>query len=58
VLRLTARGTRVNTVGRGTVEAVVAGTLEGVSGRDRRATRRVLARLATHLRQEGDRRHA
>jgi DNA-binding MarR family transcriptional regulator len=49
VLRLTARGGRVNNVRRGTVEAAVALALEGTSLRDRRATRRVLERLGEHL---------
>jgi DNA-binding MarR family transcriptional regulator len=49
VLRLTSRGSRVNGVRRGTVEAAVAETLRGVSARDRAATGRVLERLASHL---------
>jgi DNA-binding MarR family transcriptional regulator len=49
VLRLTSRGVRANAVRRGTVEGAVAEALEGVSQRDRRATKRVLARLAAHL---------
>lgn len=49
VLRLTSRGSKVNGVRRGTVEAAVAETLRGVSVRDRAATRRVLERLASHL---------
>ena len=49
VLRLTPRGVRVNAVRHGTVEAAIAEALDGVSGRDRAATRRVLERLATHL---------
>jgi MarR family transcriptional regulator, organic hydroperoxide resistance regulator len=49
VLRLTARGTHVNRVTRGTVESAIAEALDGVSDRDRMATRRVLARLADHL---------
>jgi MarR family transcriptional regulator, organic hydroperoxide resistance regulator len=49
VLYLTARGARVNAVGRGTVEAAVAEALIGVNARDRAATRRVLERLARHL---------
>ena len=49
VLRLTARGTRVNTVRLGTVEAAITDALAGVSDRDRAATRRVLERLAAHL---------
>jgi DNA-binding MarR family transcriptional regulator len=49
VLRLTARGERANRVSGGTVEAAVAKALQGVSDRDRGATRRVLARLAASL---------
>jgi DNA-binding MarR family transcriptional regulator len=49
ILRLTARGARANAVRRGTVEAAIAGALDGVSDRDRAATRRVLERLAGHL---------
>jgi DNA-binding MarR family transcriptional regulator len=49
ILRLTPRGQRANAVSRGTVEAAVGEALGGISGRDRRATRRVLARLAEHL---------
>lgn len=51
VLRLTARGARANAVRRGTVEAAVAEALNGVSTRDRAATRRVLERLANQLQQ-------
>jgi DNA-binding MarR family transcriptional regulator len=49
VLRLTPRGARANGVRRGTVEAAIAAALDGVSARDRAATRRVLERLAEHL---------
>jgi DNA-binding MarR family transcriptional regulator len=49
VLRLTARGVRINAIGRGTVESAVAEALDRVSARDRAATRRVLERLASHL---------
>jgi MarR family transcriptional regulator, organic hydroperoxide resistance regulator len=49
VLRLTAQGRRANSVTRGTVESAVANALEGVSDTDRRATKRVLDRLATRL---------
>jgi DNA-binding MarR family transcriptional regulator len=49
VLHLTTRGTRVNAVRHGTVEAAIAAALDGVSERDRTATRRVLERLAAHL---------
>jgi DNA-binding MarR family transcriptional regulator len=51
VLRLTSRGARANAVTNGTVEATVAEALEGLSLRDRSATMRVLARLASHLAQ-------
>ena len=49
VLRLTQRGGRVNAARHGTVEAAIAQALEGVSDRDRMATKRVLERLAAHL---------
>jgi DNA-binding MarR family transcriptional regulator len=49
VLRLTTKGARANRVTDGTVEAAVSHALSGVSDADRRATRRVLARLARHL---------
>jgi DNA-binding MarR family transcriptional regulator len=49
LLSLTRRGARANAVRRGTVEAAVAAALRGVSPGDRAATRRVLARLSTHL---------
>jgi DNA-binding MarR family transcriptional regulator len=49
VLGLTKRGTRVNAARRGTVEAAIAQALDGISERDRAATRRVLERLAAHL---------
>jgi DNA-binding MarR family transcriptional regulator len=53
VLRLTKRGARVNAAQHGTVEAAIAQALEGVSDRDRMATRRVLERLAAHLEPPG-----
>lgn len=53
ILRLTPRGARVNSVSRGTVELAVAETLDGISARDRAATRRVLQRLARHLEPPG-----
>ena len=53
ILRLTPRGARVNSVNRGTVELAVAEALDGVSARDRAATRRVLQRLARHLEPPG-----
>ena len=49
VLRLTKRGARVNAARGGTVEAAIALALEGISDRDRMATKRVLERLAAHL---------
>jgi DNA-binding MarR family transcriptional regulator len=49
VLELTARGARVNVARRGTVESAVAEALDGVSARDRKATRLVLERLARYL---------
>ena len=49
VLRLTARGARANAVKHGTVESEIAEALDGVSDRDRAATRRVLERLSAHL---------
>ena len=49
VLRLTSVGRRVNALNRGTVERAVGVALEGVSVRDRAATRRVLSRLAQEL---------
>jgi MarR family transcriptional regulator, organic hydroperoxide resistance regulator len=48
-LRLTPRGQRVNRMQKGTVEAAVAATLNGVAPRDRAATARVLAHLADGL---------
>jgi DNA-binding MarR family transcriptional regulator len=49
VLRLTPHGARVNAATHGTVESLVAAALEGISLRDRAATRRVLQRLAQSL---------
>jgi DNA-binding MarR family transcriptional regulator len=49
VLRLTALGSRVNAISQGTVESAIADALDGVSARDRAATRRVLERLFAHL---------
>jgi DNA-binding MarR family transcriptional regulator len=49
MLRLTARGARVNATTRGTIEAAVGTALDGVTVRDRAATRRVLERLAQCL---------
>jgi DNA-binding MarR family transcriptional regulator len=50
ILRLTRTGRRVNAVRTGTVEAAVAAALRGISKADRAATKRVLVRLAAHLR--------
>lgn len=49
VLRLTARGRRLNGVTRGTVEAGVRTALRGVSLRDRAVARRVLAAVCDAL---------
>jgi DNA-binding MarR family transcriptional regulator len=49
ILRLSARGHRVNNVSRGTVESAVGDALDGIGDRDRAATRRVLERLTRHL---------
>lgn len=49
VLRLTARGARVNALTGGTVESLVEQTLTGISPRDRAAMQRVLHRLAQSL---------
>jgi MarR family transcriptional regulator, organic hydroperoxide resistance regulator len=49
VLRLTKRGTRVNAARQGTVEVAIGQALEGISDRDRIATKRVLQRLAADL---------
>ena len=49
ILRLTARGVRINAARRGTVESAVSKVLQGVVAQDRRATMRVLERLAQHL---------
>ncbi|MEZ5286780.1 MAG: hypothetical protein R2712_18610 [Vicinamibacterales bacterium] len=57
MLRLTARGHRANDTDDGTVEAAVSVALEGVNARDRAATRRVLARLAGHLKPAPEHRH-
>ena len=49
MLWLTARGARINATRRGTIEAAVGAALDGVTVRDRAATRRVLERLAQCL---------
>jgi DNA-binding MarR family transcriptional regulator len=50
---LTARGSRVNALRRGTVEATVVDALKAVSSRDRAATQRVLAAIAQRLKETG-----
>ena len=50
ILHLTQRGRRANATRKATVESAVADALDGVSTRDRDAARRVLERLAQHLR--------
>ena len=49
VLRLTARGMRVNAVTGGTVESATAEALARTSARERAATQRVLEEVARHL---------
>src|SRR5262245_27565909 len=49
VLRLTPRGTKLNAVHGGTVEASVGAALRGIGARDQNVTRRVLQRIAEHL---------
>ena len=49
VLRLTPRGVRANAARRGTVESAITNALEGITDRDRAATKRVLLRLSMHL---------
>jgi DNA-binding MarR family transcriptional regulator len=56
ILHLTSRGRRINAISRGTVELAVAQALGGLSPRDQAATRRVLARLASHLQPSDDNR--
>ena len=50
---LTARGSRVNALRRGTVEATVVDALKTVSPRDRAATQRVLTAIAGRLKETG-----
>ena len=50
---LTARGSRVNALRRGTVEATVVEALKGVSPRDLAGTQRVLSAIAMGLREAG-----
>ena len=54
VLRLTAKGARVNAVRSGTVEAAISSVLSGVAARDQVVVRRVLTRLAERLEPAGD----
>jgi DNA-binding MarR family transcriptional regulator len=49
ILRLSRRGTRINAVARGTVEAAVRAALNRVSERDLTATRRVLELISSQL---------
>jgi DNA-binding MarR family transcriptional regulator len=49
VLRLTPKGQRINTTMEGTVESVVRATLQGVTARDQRTVREVLALVADRL---------
>lgn len=49
MLRLTARGARINATRHGTIEAAVRKALDGITTGDRAATRRVLERLAKCL---------
>lgn len=49
VLHLTKRGGLVNAARHGTVEAAIGEALDGISDKDRSATKRVLERLAAHL---------
>jgi DNA-binding MarR family transcriptional regulator len=49
VLRLTSRGTRINRLSRGTVEAAVTLALRRISARDRATARRVLQFVAEAL---------
>jgi DNA-binding MarR family transcriptional regulator len=50
---LTARGSRVNALRQGTVEATVVDALKAVSRRDRAGTQRVLAAIARRLKETG-----
>ena len=49
VLRLTARGARINAAATRTVEAAVAAALRNINDRDRAAARRVLQQVARQL---------
>ena len=50
---LTARGSRINALRRGTVEAIVVDALKAVSPRDRASTQRVLTAIAQRLKETG-----
>jgi len=50
---LTARGSRVNALRRGTIEATVVDALKAVSPRDRAGTQRVLTAIAQRLKETG-----
>ena len=50
---LTARGSRINALRRGTVEATVVDALKAVSSRDRASTQRVLTAIAQRLKETG-----
>jgi DNA-binding MarR family transcriptional regulator len=50
---LTPRGSRINALRRGTVEATVVEALKAVSPRDRAVTQRVLAAIAQRLKETG-----
>jgi DNA-binding MarR family transcriptional regulator len=49
VLKLTAKGRRINDVRRGTIEAAVETALRGISPADRAAARRALAAIADRV---------
>lgn len=53
VLRLTARGARINATSAGTVEGAIERALAGVSERDIGTTRRTLDVVVMHLRDSG-----
>ena len=50
---LTARGSRVNALRRGTIEATIVDALKAVSPRDRAGTQRVLTAIAQRLKETG-----
>lgn len=53
VLRLTARGVRINATSAGTVEGAIERALAHISARDLGTTRRVLDMVVMHLREGG-----